>query len=53
MFDSVEQVLEALAKEQYIGDKKIATVVFLAHKLEKQEEPSFLSVRTDYQVTLG
>ena len=35
MFDSVDQVLEALAKEQYIGDKKIATVVFLAHKLEK------------------
>jgi MoxR-like ATPase len=35
MFDSVDQVLEALAKEQYIGDKKIATVVFLAQKLEK------------------
>jgi len=35
MFDSVDQVLEALAKQQYIGDKKIATVVFLAEKLEK------------------
>jgi MoxR-like ATPase len=35
MFESVDQVLEALAKEQYIGDKKIATVVFLAQKLEK------------------
>ena len=35
MFDSVEQVLERLGKEQYIADKKIATVVFLADKLEK------------------
>jgi MoxR-like ATPase len=35
MFDSVDQVLEALSKEQYIADKKIATVVFLASKLEK------------------
>ncbi len=35
MFDSVEQVLEELGKQQYIADKKIATVVFLAHKLEK------------------
>jgi MoxR-like ATPase len=35
MFDSVDQVLEALGKESYIADKNIATVVFLAHKLEK------------------
>jgi MoxR-like ATPase len=35
MFDSVDQVLEALSKQQYIADKKIATVVFLADKLEK------------------
>ncbi len=35
MFDSVDQVLEDLAKQDYIGDKKIATVVFLAYKLEK------------------
>ena len=35
MFESVDQVLEALTKQQYIGDKKIATVVFLAQKLEK------------------
>ncbi len=35
MFDSVYQVLEELGKQQYIADKKIATVVFLAHKLEK------------------
>ena len=35
MFDSVEQVLERLAAENYICDKRLATVVFLAHKLEK------------------
>jgi MoxR-like ATPase len=35
MFDSVDNVLEALDAQQYIGDKKIATVVFLADKLEK------------------
>jgi MoxR-like ATPase len=35
MFDSVDQVLEELGKQSYIADKKIATVVFLAHKLEK------------------
>jgi MoxR-like ATPase len=35
MFDSVEQVLEKLSKENYIADKNIATVVFLANKLEK------------------
>jgi MoxR-like ATPase len=35
MFDSVDQVLEKLDAQQYIGDKKIGTVVFLAEKLEK------------------
>ena len=35
MFESVEQVLEKLSKEHYIADKNIATVVFLADKLQK------------------
>ncbi len=35
MFDSVEKVQKSLADHQYICDKKIATVVFLAAKLEK------------------
>ncbi|HEY5657724.1 MAG TPA: MoxR family ATPase [Myxococcota bacterium] len=35
MFESVEQVLEQLSRENYICDEKIATVVFLAEKLEK------------------
>ena len=35
MFDSVDKVVQALGDHQYICDKKIATVVFLAHKLEK------------------
>jgi len=35
MFESVAEVLEGLSRQQYIADKKIATVVFLAHKLEK------------------
>jgi len=35
MFDSVEKVQQSLADHQYICDKKIATVVFLAAKLEK------------------
>jgi len=35
MFDSVDEVLAQLAGQDYIGDKKIATVVFLAAKLEK------------------
>ena len=35
MFDSVEKVQQSLADHQYICDKKIATVVFLASKLEK------------------
>ena len=35
MFDSVAQVEERLRAQGYICDRKIATVVFLAHKLEK------------------
>ncbi len=35
MFDSVDQVEERLGAQDYICDKKIATVVFLAHRLEK------------------
>jgi MoxR-like ATPase len=35
MFDSVDQVLAKLTEQDYIGDKKIGTVVFLADKLEK------------------
>jgi MoxR-like ATPase len=35
MFDSVEDVEKRLGEESYICDKKIATVVFLASKLEK------------------
>jgi MoxR-like ATPase len=35
MFDSVEKVVQSLSDQAYICDKKIATVVFLAHKLEK------------------
>jgi MoxR-like ATPase len=35
MFDSVDVVRQGLADQQYICDKKIATVVFLASKLEK------------------
>ena len=35
MFDSVEKVQKSLADHDYICDKKIATVVFLAAKLEK------------------
>jgi MoxR-like ATPase len=35
MFDSVEKVVQSLSDQSYICDKKIATVVFLAHKLEK------------------
>ena len=32
MFESVQQVLEELSKEDYIADKNIATVVFLARR---------------------
>jgi MoxR-like ATPase len=35
MFDSVDKVQQSLAEQEYICDKKIATVVFLAQKLEK------------------
>jgi MoxR-like ATPase len=35
MFDSVENVEQSLAEQDYICDQKIATVVFLAQKLEK------------------
>jgi MoxR-like ATPase len=35
MFDSIDHVLAKLTAEDYIGDKKIGTVVFLAEKLEK------------------
>jgi MoxR-like ATPase len=35
MFQSIDQVLAKLTEQDYIGDKKIGTVVFLADKLEK------------------
>ncbi len=35
MFDSVEKVRQSLAEQSYICDAKIATVVFLAYRLEK------------------
>lgn len=35
MFDSVEQVIEALGEQNYICGKNIGTVVYLATKLEK------------------
>ena len=35
MFDSIDQVLAKLTEQDYIGDKKIGTVVFLADRLEK------------------
>jgi MoxR-like ATPase len=35
MFDSVEKVRQSLADQSYICDAKIATVVFLANRLEK------------------
>jgi MoxR-like ATPase len=35
MFDSVEKVRQSLADQSYICDAKIATVVYLAHRLEK------------------
>ncbi len=35
MFQSVEQTIEDLAARQYICDRKLATVTFLAHKLGK------------------
>lgn len=38
-FHSIEQVMEDLATAQYIADRALATVLFLAHRLEK---PIFL-----------
>jgi len=35
MFDSVDQIVSELGEQQYICDKKIATVVYLAYKLQK------------------
>jgi MoxR-like ATPase len=35
MFESIDHVLAKLTEQDYIGDKKIGTVVFLAEKLEK------------------
>ena len=35
MFDSVEKVRQSLVEQSYICDAKIATVVFLANRLEK------------------
>src|SRR5881628_3381628 len=35
MFQSIDQVLAKLTEQDYIGDKKIGTVVFLADKLSK------------------
>jgi MoxR-like ATPase len=35
VFQSIDQVLAALTEQDYIGDKKIGTVVFLADRLEK------------------
>jgi MoxR-like ATPase len=38
-FQSIEQVAEELAKAHYIADRALATVIFLAHRLQK---PIFL-----------
>src|SRR4030042_1402404 len=38
-FESIEQVAEDLAKAHYIADRALATVIFLAHRLQK---PLFL-----------
>ena len=38
-FESIEQVVEELARGRYVADRALATVLFLAHKLEK---PIFL-----------
>jgi MoxR-like ATPase len=39
MFDSIEEVAARLAEQQYFADREIATIVFLAAKLQK---PLFL-----------
>ena len=38
-FESIEQVVSELARVRYVADRALATVLFLAHKLEK---PIFL-----------
>jgi MoxR-like ATPase len=38
-FESIEQVVDELAQGRYVADRALATVLFLAHKLEK---PIFL-----------
>ncbi len=38
-FESIEQVVQELARGRYVADRALATVLFLAHKLEK---PIFL-----------
>ncbi len=38
-FESIEQVISELARGRYVADRALATVLFLAHKLEK---PIFL-----------
>lgn len=35
MFESIEEVRERLADEKYVSDRRLATVVFLATRLEK------------------
>ena len=35
MFDSIEEIQQAMEKEKYICERSLATVVFLASKLEK------------------
>ena len=35
MFKSVEDVIQQLSDQEYICDKQIATVVFLAQQLDK------------------
>jgi len=35
VFDSIERTIELLAAQQYICDRKLATVTFLAHKMQK------------------
>ena len=35
MFDSIDQTIDQLAAHQYICDRKLATVAFLAHKMQK------------------
>ena len=39
MFKSVEDVIAQLSDQEYICDKQIATVVFLAQQLDKPVRP--------------